>query len=296
MRITKKEPLKQWSWWQVGGLADYFCQPENADQLKEALLWAEQNHQKVSVLGGGTNVLISDQGVEGLVISTAKLNQLSYEKTKGKLLIDCLAGTLKSEVMKVFKTYKLAPALFLSGLPGEMGGGLIMNAGVSRPFKPSEFSEIVHSFELMTPKGLKYYQKQDIKWSYRKTKGIERGVIYKIHIEWPLEEVKDFSQQLKFELKRRRNSQPLAKPSCGSVFKNPYPHFAGQLIEKTGLKGLTKGALQISKRHGNFILNLGGAKAQEIHNLIQEIQKKVYDKFAVSLETEVHYMGRWKKD
>lgn len=279
----------------MGGPADYFCQPENADQLKKALLWAEKNNQKVSVLGGGTNLLISDQGVEGLVVSTSKLNQLSFEKTKEKLIIDSQAGVLKSQVMKIFKKHNLAPALFLSGLPGDMGGGLIMNAGVSRPFKPSEFSEIVHSFELMTSQGLKSYKKKDIAWSYRKTRGLEKGVIYKILMEWPLKEVKNLNEQLKTELKRRRDTQPLDKPSCGSVFKNPYPQFAGQLIEKTGLKGFTMGAVQVSKRHGNFILNLGGAKAQEIDNLIQEVHQKVYDKFAVSLETEVHYMGRWEK-
>ena len=296
MKITTKEPLNKWTWWKVGGPAEYFCQPENVNQIKEAFLWAEKNNQKINVLGGGTNVLISDQGVEGLVISTARLNQLSYEKTKEKLIVHCFAGVLKSQVMKIFKKHKLAPALFLSGLPGDVGGGVIMNAGVSRPFKPSEFSEIVHSFELVTPKGLKLYQKRDITWSYRKTRGMEKGVIYKVRMEWPLEEIKNLNEQMKIELKRRRDTQPLDKPSCGSVFKNPYPQFAGQLIEKTGLKGFTKGAVQISNRHGNFILNLGGAKAQEIHNLIQEIRQKVYDKFAVSLETEVHYMGKWEKD
>ena len=294
MQLKKNEPLKNWSWWKVGGLADYFCQPENSDQLKEALNWAKQNNQTFTVLGGGTNVLISDQGVKGLVISTVKLNHCSSEKKQNSLLIHCSAGALKSQVMKIFKTHKLAPALFLSGLPGDVGGGVVMNAGVNRPFKPSEFSEIVKSFEVMTAKGAKLYKKEDIKWSYRKSSGWEKGVIHKAQFEWPLEEVKDLNDKIKKEMQRRWTTQPLNQASCGSVFKNPYPKFAGELIEKSGLKGLKKGKAQVSKKHGNFIINLGSAKAQDIDYLIQKIRETVYNKFAVTLESEVHYIGRWK--
>lgn len=294
MQIKKNESLKNWSWWKVGGMADYFCQPADSDQLKKALQWAERNKQKWTVLGGGTNVLISDQGVEGLVISTEQLNQCSFEKTQENLIINCSAGVLKSQLMAVFKTHKLAPALFLSGLPGNVGGGVVMNAGVSRPFKPSEFSEIVRSFEVMTSKGARLYYHKDIQWAYRKTTGWEKGVIYQAQLEWPLEEMQNLNEQLKAELQRRRSTQPLGQASCGSVFKNPYPQFAGDLIEKAGLKGLKRGEAQISEKHANFILNLGQAKAWDIHCLIQDIRKKVYDRFAVSLEPEVHYMGRWE--
>lgn len=295
MKIRKNEPLKNWNGWKVGGLADYFCQPETPDQLKEALQWSEKNNQAFTVLGGGTNVLISDQGVEGLLISTAKLNHCSFQKTQNSLLVECLAGTLKSQLMKVFKIHKLAPALFLSGLPGDIGGGIVMNAGVSRPFKPSEFSEIVKSFEIMTAKGSKRYEKEDVKWSYRKSSGWEKGVIYRAQFEWPLKEMENLNNQIKAELKKRRSTQPLEYASCGSVFKNPYPQFAGELIEKSGLKNLKIGAAQVSQKHGNFIVNLGGAKAQDIDNLIQKIRGAVYNKFAVSLEPEIHYVGRWNK-
>ena len=294
MQFKKNVSLKNWSGWKVGGLADYFCQPENFDQLKEALTWAEQNNQDFTVLGGGTNVLISDRGIEGLVISTSKLRSCSFEKSQKSLFISCLTGTLKSQLMKVFKTHKLAPALFLSGLPGDVGGGVVMNAGVSRPFKPSEFSEIVKSFEVVTAKGSQLYNNEDIKWTYRKSLGWKKGVVYKIQFEWPLEEVKDLNHQIKQELQRRWTTQPLDQASCGSVFKNPYPQFAGELIEKSGLKGLTRGAAQISEKHGNFIINLGSARAQDIDDLIQEIRKTVYNKFSVDLEPEVHYIGRWK--
>ena len=190
MKIIKNESLKNWTWWKVGGGADYFCQPEDTLQLKEALLWAEKSHQTFTVLGGGTNVLISDQGVKGLVISTAKLNSYSVKKTQESLFITCLAGVLKSQLMKVFKSYHLAPALFLSGLPGDVGGGIVMNAGVNRPFKPFEFSSIVKSFKVMQAHTSKLYKKEDIQWTYRKSFGWEKGVIYEAELEWPLKEMK----------------------------------------------------------------------------------------------------------
>lgn len=277
----------------MGGSADYFCQPENATQVKEALLWAEKNHQDFTVLGGGTNVLISDQGVEGLVLSTAKLDSCSVKKTQEHLTISCLAGVLKSQLMKIFKSYNLAPALFLSGLPGDVGGGIVMNAGVNRPFKPFEFSSIVKSFKVMQAHTSKLYKKEDIKWTYRKSSGWGKGVIYEVELAWPLKEMKDLNTQIREELRFRRLSQPLGQASCGSVFKNPYPRFAGELIEKSGLKGLKQGEAQVSKKHGNFILNLGNATAQDVDILIRKIRETVYDKFFVRLETEVHYLGRW---
>ncbi|MCZ0932458.1 MAG: FAD-binding protein, partial [Oligoflexia bacterium] len=167
MEIIENKNLKSFSWWRVGGPAEFFCQPNNPAELKTALSWAKENQRAFSVLGGGTNVLISDQGIKGLVISTSKLQSCSVQKTENSLLITCGAGLLKSQLMKIFKTHKLAPALFLSGLPGDVGGGVVMNAGVSRSFKPSEFSEIIKSFKARNFEGSKTYFKEDIKWSYR---------------------------------------------------------------------------------------------------------------------------------
>ena len=294
MRITQNEPLHSYSRWGVGGRADYFCLPESPEQLRQALRWATANQQPWTALGAGTNVLISDQGVEGLVVSSSRLNHCSVFEKGRKLLIDCGAGVLKSHLMKVFKSKGLAPAVFLSGIPGDAGGGIVMNAGVSRPVEPFEFSQIVRSFQTMSAKGAVTYKKEDIVWSYRKSAGFGRGFIFQTLLEWPLIRQKDLSAQIKAELRLRRFAQPLNKPSCGSVFKNPRPRFAGELIEKAGLKGLKKGGAQVSEKHGNFILNTGGASASDIHWLICEIQKRVYERFAVSLEPEVHYMGRWQ--
>ena len=293
MQIIEKEELRKHSWWQIGGPSEYFCQPQSPEELKKALQWAKKHQKNFTVLGKGTNVLISDLGVKGLVISTAQLQSCEIKKTAETLFVTCGAGLLKSQLMKIFKSHKLAPALFLSGIPGDVGGGVVMNAGVSRPVQPYEFSQIVSSFKVMTSEGSKTYLKKDIHWSYRQSAGWQKGVIYEVELAWALLEEPDLHTKLKAELQKRRASQPLDKASCGSVFKNPDGFFAGELIEKAGLKGFKQGSAQVSEKHANFIVNTGGASAQEVHALIQIIQKKVFEEFSVRLEPEVRYMGEW---
>ena len=293
MEIRKGEDLKRWNSWRVGGPADYFCEPENQKDLEKALSWARENRQPYSVLGGGTNILVSDEGAEGLVISTGRLSRLNFQEESGRLIIFAEAGVSKGKLMTVFRSRKLAPALFLSGIPGDLGGGLVMNAGVSRPFKPSEFSEIVEWLEVVTPHGLRRYAKGEIKWGYRRTSGWGPGIIFRAALSWPLEPQIGLNESLKLELRNRKAFQPLDRPSCGSVFKNPYPEFAGRLIEKAGLKGAREGGAFVSLKHGNFIVNGGGAAAKDIDCLIQKIRSEVQRRFQISLELEARRFGRW---
>lgn len=293
MEIKENEPLRNRTGWKVGGAADYFCLPKSKEELKRALLWAETKSVPVTALGSGTNVLVSDRGVEGLVISMEKMNSIHSTVEGGVLKITAEAGSLKSHLMAVFRKYSLAPALFLSGLPGDVGGGVAMNAGISKYIEPKEFSEIVKSFEVMTAKGVNVFKNQDIKWGYRATEGWEEGLIYRVHFEWPLEPIKDLNKKIKVLLKERRDSQPLSEASCGSVFKNPYPQTAGKLIDDSGLKGLKKGDAFVSEKHGNFIINKKKAGSRDIDSLIRAVQETVQKKFGILLEKEVRYLGRW---
>ncbi len=295
MEIKKGEPLKQRNSWRVGGPADYFCEPESSRDMQEALFWAEKNRQPYSVLGGGSNILVSDRGAAGLVISTRRLNRFAIREESGRFVICAEAGLTKGDLMTAFRENQLAPAVFLSGLPGDLGGGIVMNAGVSRPLKPSEFSEITDWFDVITPRGERTYYKKDIKWEYRRTSGWERGVIFRAALSWPLEPQGELREAIKRELKRRKASQPLNHPCCGSVFKNPYPELAGRLIEKAGLKGLSEGGAFVSPKHANFIINGGGASARDIDRLIRKIQMEVQKQFQISLELEVRRFGRWER-
>ena len=130
MQIQKQVVLANYTWWKVGGVADHFCLPETTTDIEEALLWADKEHVPITVIGGGSNILVSDDGVEGLVICLKNFSQVESVEKKDRLSVTAYAGTLKAEVLKPFLQEKLAPALFLCGLPGDMAGGVVMNAGV----------------------------------------------------------------------------------------------------------------------------------------------------------------------
>lgn len=297
MQIQEHVPLNEWTWWKIGGKADFFCLPNSVEEVREALEWAKAQQVPYTVLGGGTNVLVSDGGIEGLVICMRHLNQSRTEERDGRLVIEALAGAPKSELTKQFLRKRLAPALFLCGLPGDVGGGVVMNAGVSESIAPREFVEITDWVEVMDTQSLtiKRYQRQDLNWQYRHTEGWQPGIIVRAGFSWPLTSDVEIPRKVKEATQSRLKRQPLDMPSCGSTFKNPKEagKSAGALIEQAGLKGFTVGGAQVSPKHANFIVNLGGAKAADVTQIIRHIQNEVKTRFGVSLETEVKLLGRW---
>lgn len=295
MSWQRNVPLASMTFWKIGGEAELFAEPTDLESLKESYTKAQKQNLKVTVLGGGTNVLVSDQGITGLVISTKKLNRIFVEEKDGFLFIHAQAGVPKSELTKIFLRKKLDPALFLCGLPGDVGGGLVMNAGVSEMITPREFCEITHSLDVLRPDGeIRTLGHDELTWSYRKSEGWQEGIIVGGVFKWPLNENPDVMKLVREATRRRLERQPLNQPSCGSTFKNPSKdQSAGSLIEKAGLKGFRIGQAQVSPKHANFIVNLGGAKAMDVHQVIKHIQKTVFDKFSVELETEVRYLGLW---
>ena len=156
IEIQKNINLAPYTSWKIGGEADFFVLPKNLEELKEALIWAEENRYSVSYLGGGSNVLISDRGVRGLVICLKDFVGVEDLSDETHLKLLCRAGTLKRKVMRHFLKAELAPALFLSGLPGDVAGGVVMNAGVSEKVAPREFVEIVDSFKVLKKDPVSY--------------------------------------------------------------------------------------------------------------------------------------------
>lgn len=294
MEFLEKEPLAQWTWWKMGGPADYFCRPQTLEDLAIAQSFAKERNLPLTVLGGGTNVLVSDDGVEGLVICLRDFSGVELDESHGRVTIDCLAGTPKSELTKIFLKSRLAPALFLCGLPGDIGGGVVMNAGVSEMVVPREFCEIVDWIEVMNDGHIRRFSKEEIRWTYRHSEGWQPGIVCRARISWPIEPDAEIAKKVKAATKNRLARQPLNMPSCGSTFKNPKPQSAGALIEQCGLKGYQIGQVQVSPKHANFLVNLGGAQAADAKRLIEHIRKAVFEKFHVQLETEVRYLGRWK--
>lgn len=294
LNVLQNHNLAEYTSWLIGGNADYFCLPANYEEMREALRFAAEKKLKVTVLGGGSNVLISDEGIEGLTICLKKLSGITTETTNGKLYLDCLAGTSKSELLKTFLKHQLPPALFLAGLPGDVGGGVVMNAGVAEMFQPREFMELVDSIEVMTAVGeVKTLNKSDLKIGYRHTDGWQPHIVVKALLSWPLEKDPEVLNKVREANKIRLSKQPLDKPSCGSVFKNPPQHKVAQLIDSCGLKGYTVGGAQVSPKHANFIVNLGTAAAKDVWSVIQHVKETVKHKTGVDIQTEVIRLGRW---
>ncbi len=294
--------LAPFTWWKVGGAADYLVRPKTVQEVEEALKWAKENKQPVTVLGGGSNVLISDQGVAGLVILSRYLSGVEARKENGRLKIAALAGTNKAEIAKVFLAHKLAPALFLCGLPGEVAGGVVMNAGIGELISPREFVEITDWVEVLQMDGadlspsLNRFSKEELRWHYRGSEGWQKpggvAIIVRVGLSWPLEPNLEMMNLVRQANKKRLSSQPLEWPSCGSTFRNPEQGKAGALIDQAGLKGYQIGGAQVSEKHANFIINRGGAKAQDILNLILHVQATVKKKWGVELQPEVKLIGR----
>ena len=260
--------------------------------MSATLKWAAKNHHNVTVIGGGTNVLVSDRGIGGLVVSLSKFSGIEIVDDKENLKFWTLAGTPKSEILKLFLKHKLDPALFLAGLPGQVGGGVVMNAGVSEKLKPREFHEITEAIEVLRPDGqTNLINSAQLNWSYRHCEGWRPGVISRVLLSWPKVENPKVLEEVKKLNQGRLKKQPLELPSCGSVFRNPLPRHAGQLIEEVGLKGHQIGGAQISLKHANFIVNLGSAKAADVKALMELCVQRVKEKTGIDLQSEVVWLG-----
>lgn len=294
MKILENERLSAWTFWKVGGPAEFLCLPENLDDVRSAVRLAKQKNLAITVLGGGTNVLVSDAGVRGIVIAMRGFASVATEEDSGKLRVRVSAGTPKSELVKIFLKWKLAPALFLCGLPGDVGGGIVMNAGVGESIVPREFVEIVDWIEVLRDdEKLVRLEKSQVQWTYRHSAGWQPGIVVAAQLSWPLEPDDEIGKKVKEASKKRIATQPLQQPSGGSTFKNPPGRKAGALIEQAGLKGFQIGGAQVSPKHANFIVNLGVATASDVNRVIGHVRTVVREKFNVELETEVKYLGQW---
>jgi len=292
VEVLSQISLKPYSWWRIGGPAEHFCLPKTIEEVQAAVILARERGWHLTVLGGGTNVLIPDQGLSGLVVGMREMTGLQHVERDGRLVLEAFAGTPKSELTKIFLRNRLAPALFLCGLPGDVGGGVVMNAGVSEAITPREFVELVDWVEYvdLSTGELRRRSKHELKWTYRRCDGWQPGLIVKVGLSWPLTPDTDLHQRVKDATKRRLERQPLDKPSCGSTFKNPPGAHAGALIEQCGLKGYRVGDAQVSTKHANFIVNLGAATAVDVKAVIQHVKLEVLKKFGVELELEVRML------
>ncbi len=291
MKIEESVNLSMYTSWKTGGLGEFVVFPENVDDVKEAFAMAKESHLPITIMGHGTNVLISDDGIKGLVINTRKLSGAQPIFNNGVLKIKALAGTLKSQILKIFLKHKLPPAVFLAGIPGDVGGGVVMNAGIGEEIKPREFVEITEWVRVIGMGKDTVYKCKDLQWGYRRCQGWGPGLIVEVGLHWASDPESSILSRVKAVNKKRLALQPLEFSNCGSVFQNPLPKKAGALIEASGLKGRQIGGAQVSRKHANFIVNAGGATSTDIWKLMTVIQSKVYKDFGVWLRPEVMKLG-----
>lgn len=296
--IRQNVSLASFTSWQVGGIADWLSEPTTEIQLEETIKFAVEKSLPITVLGGGTNVLISDRGIRGLVIAMGKFSGINTREHHGRFQIEALSGTSKSELLRAFLKAKLEPAVFLAGIPGDVAGGIVMNAGVSEMMTPREFVEITDRVEVWNwdSKGTvskRQIEAKNLNWSYRHCEGWRPGILVRTWFSWKLEPRDDVLSRVRNANQLRLTKQPLDLPSCGSVFVNPPGDRAGRLIESCGLKGFAIGAAKVSEKHANFIVNTGGATATDMSAVIEHVQKKVQMVSGIKLKTEVIWLGDW---
>ncbi len=258
--------------------------PESVEQLKTVLDFSKDKNIPVTIIGNGSDLLVSDKGIRGIVIKTTGLNKI----TADGCVITAGAGALMSKTASYALSLGLTGMEFAHGIPGTVGGGTYMNAGAYG----GELKDIVISTTYLDKDGeVKICTEHD--FGYRHS-------IYTQHPEWIIlsttfklaEGDKAAIEARMAELAAaRRSKQPIEMPSAGSVFKRPEGYFAGKLVQDCGLRGYAIGGAQVSEKHCGFIVNKGGATSKDVLDLIKHIQNEVYEKFSVKLETEVKYIG-----
>jgi UDP-N-acetylmuramate dehydrogenase len=286
--IVKDEPMSRHTTFRCGGPATLFLRPGSEDELVRVVSLLKDNGQPYMLLGNGSNLLVSDKGYQGAVISLERLSELSLE---GETSIRAQAGVLNSRIASFARENSLAGFEFAAGIPGTIGGAMIMNAGAYG----GEMKLITTSVRAITPDGeVKELSAEDCDFGYR-TSVLKRDgyVVLSALLQLQKGNEKEITDLMTELALKRKEKQPLEYPSAGSTFKRPEGYFAGKLIEDAGLKGFSVGDAAVSDKHCGFVINKGQATSADIYKLIREVQKKVFEDSGVTLEPEVILVGEF---
>lgn len=286
-QLKEQELLANHTTWKIGGPASVFVIPKDIDSLITTIAIINESNTPFFIIGRGSNLLISDEGIEGVVIKISDcLDHLEVNDEEVRVG----AGFSLIKLATILSKQGLSGLEFAGGIPGSVGGAVFMNAGAHK----SDISTILMQARILYPDGtMRWYTNKEMEFSYR-TSRLQRD--HGICLEAIFQLKKGNREEIVAEIQKnkqyRKMTQPWDYPCCGSVFRNPLPHYAGKLIEDAGLKGYTIGGAQVSTMHANFIVNVGGAKASHVLKLIDHIKGEVNRKFNVELETEVELVGK----
>ncbi|MBO1510515.1 UDP-N-acetylmuramate dehydrogenase [Metabacillus bambusae] len=286
-KVLENEPLAKHTTMKIGGPAEIFIEPSNSEDLTKAFRIIKKHNAKWRAIGRGSNLLVADQGIEGVVIKLG-LGMDDFELNGETLTVG--GGYSIIKLATIISKKGLSGLEFSSGIPGSIGGAVYMNAGAHG----ADISKILVKAHILFEDGtLEWLTNEEMKFSYRTSilqeerPGICIGAVLKLQKG----EKEDIVAVMQKNKDYRRDTQPWNYPCAGSIFRNPLPKYAGQLVEDAGLKGYQIGGAKISEMHGNFIVNAGGATAQDVLDLIDFVKKTIYEKYDVSMETEVEIIG-----
>ncbi|MBQ4595837.1 MAG: UDP-N-acetylmuramate dehydrogenase [Firmicutes bacterium] len=285
--IIENVPMAQYTSFKAGGSADMLVMPQSIDQLKDVLQVLSGHDYPYMILGNGSNILVKDSGYRGIMVKLG--SAFDDVKVEGSRVI-CGAGALLSVAAKTAAAAGLTGLEFASGIPGSIGGAIFMNAGAY----DGEIKFVLEKARVISRDGGedRYMTPDELDMGYRHTVLHESGDIA-VEAVFKLEEgnVDEIKAKIADLTQRRNSKQPVNFPSAGSFFKRPTGYFAGKLVQDAGLKGLTVGGAQVSELHSGFVINIGGATATDILQLMEIVQQTVMDKFGVMLEPEVRIIG-----
>ena len=289
-KITKgiilfDEPMSKHTSYGIGGPARAYVTPKNKEDLVSILKFSKDNNIPSYFIGSGSNLLVSDDGIDGIVITLGKsFNKLEINKNN----VFAETGVMLGKMVKECTKRNLSGLESLIGVPGTLGGALIMNAGAFG----GEISNYLEYVSVITMSGdEKKYQQKDIKFNYRNSSFSDNEILINANFKFLFSDQKTVSKNKIKASGGRKSSQPLRFRSAGSVFKNPSEGAAGYFIDKAGLKGTKSGDAEISNVHANFFVNHGTATAKDVVRLINIARKKVYNEFGVMLELEIKTLG-----
>lgn len=290
--VEMDEPMSGHTTFRVGGPADFYLSPHSVEELKKVLLICEEEQLPYFIVGNGSNLLVSDEGYRGAVIQIYR--NMSDIEVESETKIRAKAGALLGAIAKKALKHRLGGMEFASGIPGTLGGAVVMNAGAYG----GEMKDILEEVTVLDADGeICCLSASELEMGYRTSRVKKDGMLV-LEAVLSLEKAEPAAIQARMnELKQQRvTKQPLEYPSAGSTFKRPEGYFAGKLIQDAGLAGYRQGGACVSEKHCGFVVNTGGATAGDVCGLIRHVQKTVKEKYQVDMETEVKFLGEFSKE
>lgn len=284
--VRTNEPLSRHTSFRIGGPATIFVEPSTLDGVVRVLDGIRDLHLPYFIIGQGTNILISDQGVDAVVVSTSRgLKEISVTSP----IVQAGSGVLLTKLCRVAERAGLMGLEFAISIPGTLGGALVMNAGAHG----SSMVEVVESVLVWDAAlGVRRVPAHEVEFQYRRSRFMNKPwIALEANLRLKRGDMAQIREKMVHNMEYRKKSQPVGEPNAGSIFKNPEPHYAGQLVEAIGAKGWCQGDAEVSPLHANFIINRGRASARDVLALMRRIRRRIYQEKGIILHPEVRWIG-----